>query len=74
MADPASSAFLTSCAKKLARHVGPIAKVYVEEAVRRVSQDAPFSASMGGRLVQDLAGQIEDAGDRAQFLASIDKV
>ena len=74
VADPASSAFLTSCAKKLARHVGPIAKVYVEEAVRRVSPDAPFSASMGGRLVQDLAGQIEDAGDRAQFLASIDKV
>lgn len=74
VADPASSAFLTTCAKKLARHVGPIAKVYVEEAVRRVSPDAPFSASMGGRLVQDLAGQIEDAGDRAQFLASIDKV
>jgi len=74
VADPASSAFLTSCAKKLARHVGPIAKVYVEEAVRRVSPDAPFSVSIGGRLVQDLAGQIEDADDRAQFLASIEKV
>ncbi len=74
VADPASSAFLTGCAKKLARHVGPIAKVYVEEAVRRVSPDAPFSVSVGGRLVEDLAGQIEDAADRAQFLASIEKV
>ena len=51
VADPASSAFLTTCAKKLARHVGPIAKVYVEEAVRRVSPDAPFSVSLGGRLI-----------------------
>jgi len=74
VADPAASAFLTNCAKKLARHVGPIAKVYVEEAVRRVSPDAPFSVSVGGRLVLDLAGQIEDATDRAQFLASIGKL
>ena len=74
VADPASSAFLTSCAKKLARHVGPIAKVYVEEAVRRVSPDVPFSLSASGRLVEELAGQIEDATDRAQFLTSIEKV
>ena len=74
VADPASSAFLTRCAKQLARHVGPIAKVYVEEAVRRVSPDAPFSASVGARLVEDLATQIEDADDRAQFIGAIEKV
>jgi hypothetical protein len=74
VADPASSAFLTRCAKQLARHVGPIAKVYVEEAVRRVSPDAPFSVSVGARLVEDLATQIEDADDRAQFLGAIEKV
>lgn len=65
--DPASSAFLSRCAKELARHVGPMSKVYVQEAVRRVCPDAPFSASLGRQLVDDLAGQIEDAGDRAQF-------
>lgn len=74
VADPASSAFLTRCAKQLARHVGPIAKVYVEEAVRRVSPDAPFSVSVGARLVEDLATQIEDPDDRAQFLGAIEKV
>lgn len=71
VADPASSAFLTRCAKELARHVGPISKVYVEEGVRRVSPDAPFSVAIGGRLVEDLAAQIEDAKDRAQFLAAM---
>lgn len=67
VADPASSAFLTRCAKELARHVGPIAKVYVQEAVRRVSPDAPFSQARGRQLIDDLAAQIEDAADRAQF-------
>jgi predicted regulator of Ras-like GTPase activity (Roadblock/LC7/MglB family) len=65
--DPASSAFLTRCAKELARHVGPMSKVYVQEAVRRVCPDAPFSITLGRQLVDDLATQIEDTGDRAQF-------
>jgi predicted regulator of Ras-like GTPase activity (Roadblock/LC7/MglB family) len=67
VADPASSAFLARCAKELARHVGPIAKVYVQEAARRVSPEAPFSITASRQLVDDLAGQIEDAKDRAQF-------
>jgi len=73
VADPASSAFLSRCAKELARHVGPIAKVYVEEAVRRVSPDAPFSVSRGAALLEDLSGQIEDADDRALFLKALEK-
>lgn len=67
VADPASSAFLVRCTKELARQVGPIASVFVEEAVRRVSPEAPFSVTLARQLVEDLAGQIEDPGDRARF-------
>ena len=73
VADPASGAFLTRCAKELAQHVGPIAKVYVEEAVRRVSPDAPFAIAQGKALVEDLAAQIEDPEDRAKFQKSLSK-
>jgi hypothetical protein len=65
--DPASQAFLVRCAKELARHVGPIASVFVEEGVRRVSPDTPFSTSTARPLLDDLAGQIEDPADRARF-------
>jgi predicted regulator of Ras-like GTPase activity (Roadblock/LC7/MglB family) len=66
-ADPASAAFLARCAKELARHVGPISKVYVQEAARRVSPEAPFALAAARQLVDDLSGQIEDPKDRAQF-------
>jgi hypothetical protein len=72
-ADPAAAAFLSRTAKELARHVGPMAKVYVEEAVRRVSPDAPFPLSAAVKLVEDLASQIEDEDDRAQFRKAIAK-
>jgi len=71
-ANPASSAFLGRCAKQLARHVGPIAKVYVEESVRRVSPDAPFALSAAAALVNDLAAQIEDPADRAEFCKALE--
>ncbi len=67
VADPASSAFLSRAAKGLARHVGPMAKVYVEESVRRVSPEAPFSLALGAKLLEDLAAQIEDPDDRESF-------
>jgi hypothetical protein len=41
--------------------------VYVQEAVRRVSPDAPFSAGLFRPLVDDLSAQIEDSKDRALF-------
>ena len=72
-ADPASSAFLVRCAKELARHVGPMAKVYVQEAVRRASPEACFSLSASKALLDDLAGQIEDADDRAKFREALAK-
>ena len=74
VADPASSAFLTRAAKELARHVGPMAKVYVEEGVRRVCPDAPFSLAAAARLIEDLAGQIEDGADRAQFRKAVERI
>ena len=73
VADPASGAFLARCAKELAQHVGPIAKVYVEEAVRRVAADAPFSMAVARALVDDLGAQIEDAGDRTTFQKALAK-
>jgi predicted regulator of Ras-like GTPase activity (Roadblock/LC7/MglB family) len=72
-ADPASGAFLSRCAKELARHVGPMAKVYVEEGVRRVAGDQPFGMGHAPKLLEDLSGQIEDADDRALFRRSIQK-
>jgi hypothetical protein len=73
VADPASGAFLGRCAKELAQYVGPIAKVYVEEAVRRVCPDAPFAIAQAKPLVDDLAGQIEDADDRKSFQKALSK-
>jgi hypothetical protein len=73
VADPAAGAFLGRCAKALAQHVGPIAKVYIEEAVRRVAPEAPFSLAMAAPLVEDLAGQIEDPADRREFKAAVAK-
>jgi len=70
-ADPASSAHLSRCAKALAQYVGPMAKVYVEESVRRVCPDMPFSLAQARALNEELAGQIEDPGDRAAFLKAI---
>jgi hypothetical protein len=69
--DPAAAAFLARCTKALARAVGPMAKVYVQEAVRRVSADATYTMSLEAQLVEDLAGQVEDAAERAQFLTAV---
>jgi predicted regulator of Ras-like GTPase activity (Roadblock/LC7/MglB family) len=73
VADPASGAFLARCAKELAQYVGPIAKVYVEEGVRRVTPDAPFAMAQARSLVEDLAAQIEDTDDRASFQKALSK-
>lgn len=72
-ADPASGAFLGRCAKELARQVGPMAKVYVEEAVRRAVGDQPFAMAHAPKILDDLSGQIEDPDDRAQFRKAIQK-
>jgi predicted regulator of Ras-like GTPase activity (Roadblock/LC7/MglB family) len=71
VADPASSAFLLRCVQELARHVGPMSKVYVQEAIRRISPDAPFSLTSMRPLIEDLCAQIEDPRDRNAFRKAV---
>jgi len=72
VADPASAAWLGRCSKELARFVGPMAKLYVEEAVRRISPEAPFSLAAGKALAQELTGHLDDPKDRAKFLQALE--
>jgi len=65
--DPASSAFLSACTKALAASIGPMAKVFVKEAVRKLCGERPFSRADGPALLAHLAAAIEDTDDRAMF-------
>jgi hypothetical protein len=65
--DAASSAFLSGCTKALAASLGPMAKLFVKEAVRKVCGDRPFSRADGPNLLVHLANSIEDRDDRAAF-------
>jgi predicted regulator of Ras-like GTPase activity (Roadblock/LC7/MglB family) len=67
VADSASSAFLSQCTKALAASIGPMAKVFVKEAVRKVCGDRPFSRNDGPALLAHLAASIDDSDDRATF-------
>jgi hypothetical protein len=67
VADTASSVFLSACTKALAASVGPMAKVFVKEAVRRVCGERPFSRADVPALLAHLASTIEDNDDRASF-------
>ncbi len=71
VADSASSDFLSRCIRELARHVGPISKVYVLEAIRRIAPDAPFAMTMRNKLVQELAARVREKG-RARFLKAME--
>jgi hypothetical protein len=73
VADPASGAWLSRCSKELARHVGPMAKVYVEEAVRKICPDGMFALASAPKVVEELASQIEDTDDRAGFKKALAK-
>lgn len=68
--DPASSAALTACTQALARNVGPMAKVFVKEAVRKLCGDRPFSKDQTSALVAELSKSIDDPSDAAQFKQS----
>jgi hypothetical protein len=65
--DPASAAFLTACTKALGRSLGPLAKLHIKEAVRKVCGERPFSRADGPALVAQVANVIEDSDDRATF-------
>jgi hypothetical protein len=72
-ADQAAASYLSTCAHELARHVGPMAKIFVEEAVRKVCTELPFSLAASRALADELASRIEDEGDRQAFLSSLKK-
>jgi hypothetical protein len=65
--DAASVNFLSACTKALAASIGPMAKVFVKEAVRKVCGERPFSRTDGPALLAHLASTIEDNDDRAMF-------
>jgi hypothetical protein len=73
VADSAASNFLMRCSKELARYVGPMAKVFIKESVRRVSPDAPFTLAMAPRLVADLATHISDPSGKLAFSRALAK-
>ncbi len=72
-ADQPSSNYLTACARELARHVGPMAKIFVEEAVRSVCPDLPFTLAASRALADALATRIEDPADQQAFLVALKK-
>jgi hypothetical protein len=65
--DAASSTFLSAATKALAASVGPMAKIFVKEAVRRVCGERPFSRADGPAVLAHLASTIDDTDDRAMF-------
>jgi hypothetical protein len=65
--DPRAAAFLASCASALAASVGPMAKVFVKEAVRGLCGPAPFGREHVLPLIAQLERHIEDPDERAQF-------
>ncbi|MEO7736450.1 MAG: hypothetical protein ABIY55_36160 [Kofleriaceae bacterium] len=66
--DPSSQAFLSACTRALTASVGPMAKVFVKEAVREVCGDRPFAPPDGPALIAHLARVIDDPDDRAAFV------
>jgi predicted regulator of Ras-like GTPase activity (Roadblock/LC7/MglB family) len=71
VADPTSSALLTALTKTLAKNVGPMAKLFVKEAVRKVCPDRPFSRDSLELLVTELAKNIEKPADAASFRKNV---
>lgn len=74
VADAASSAVLTACTKCLAKATGPMAKVFVKDAVRQITGGQPFAKSMLGALITEVEKHIEDRDDAAQFRKTASKL
>jgi predicted regulator of Ras-like GTPase activity (Roadblock/LC7/MglB family) len=65
--DENTSDFLTRCSKALAKSVGPMAKVFVKEAVRKIAPISPFASNQIPQLVAELETKITDPEDKAAF-------
>jgi len=71
--DTAIGPFLARCVQELANFVGPMSKVYVREAVDRVSSGGALTMASSGRLVDALVEQIETPADRAALRVALAK-
>jgi predicted regulator of Ras-like GTPase activity (Roadblock/LC7/MglB family) len=65
--DAAASGYLSACMEALLDCVGPLAKLFVREAVQRVCPDRPFAREDGPMLVAELVQHILRPADRAAF-------
>lgn len=65
--DTAAATFLSACTKALAASVGPMAKVFVKEGVRKLCGERPFSRADAPALLAHLTSKIDDADDRTAF-------
>lgn len=65
--DAATQAFLKGCTKALAKAVGPMAKVFVKDAIRKLCGDRPFTRADVPALLAQLANGIDDDDDRKAF-------
>jgi len=72
--DAAASSFLSRCTTEYARCVGQMSKVYVKEAVRRVSPAAPFTVALARQVVEDLAGQVENPDKQSRFRKAMENL
>lgn len=68
VADAPSKAYLERSVKNLARYVGPMAKVFVKDAVRNICFDRPFSANDFQPLTIALAERIDGQASRSEFV------
>lgn len=65
--DAPSAAFLSACLRALAARIGPVAKIYVRDTVRKVCAGRAFSRSDGPALIAQLSAMLDSAEDRAMF-------
>lgn len=72
--DAASAAYLTTVTKALARSLGPMAKAFVKDAIRKLWPGRAFSLDLGIELVAELERHIEDPADRVQFRKAVKPV
>jgi hypothetical protein len=71
--DEASSNFLTRCVKALAQAVGPMAKVFVKESVRKVCAGNAFSLKDAPQLLAELQKHFDDPNEYVKFKKMVAK-
>jgi predicted regulator of Ras-like GTPase activity (Roadblock/LC7/MglB family) len=69
--DAPSAAFLSACLRALAARIGPVAKIYIRDTVRRVCPGRAFSRSDGPLLIAQLSAMLDSPEDRAMFQRAV---